>query len=235
MKDSIVIKIGGSLVYDSELSLNKPFLFKVLKWYEKAKKDYKHIVIVVGGGNMSRHLTGQLQEVVPDDGMLHRIGMATTLVNSEIIRAFLHDDEIFVPKGLGEALEMMVGEDKGVTISGGFKEGWSTDMDAAVFADLLGVGEFYKLSNVDYIYTADPKTTPNAQPMKDLSWDKYMNHFGITIGMPEHKPGMHTPVGAFASQFCAQKGISVRFSGGTTLEGDHTLEEVMKSGSIVHP
>lgn len=235
MKDAIVLKVGGSLIYDSQLSLNKPFLFKLLKWYEKAKGEYKHVVLVVGGGTVSRHLTSQLEGIVPDDGMLHRIGMATTVVNSEIIRAFLHDDKIFVPKGLGEALENIVGENEGVTVSGGFKEGWSTDMDAAVFADILGVKTFYKLSNIDYIYTADPRNNPDAQPMKDISWDKYMSHFGITVGMPNHKPGLHTPIGGFASQFCAQKGITVKFSGGATLEGDTPLEEVMQSGSIVHP
>lgn len=234
MKSSFVVKIGGSLLYDEQLQLNKSFLFKLLKWYETAKDEYKHIVMVVGGGRISRHLTSQIEAIAPVTDSLHRIGMATTYVNSQIIKAFLQDDDIYVPHTLGDALEMVVSDEVSVVVTGGYKEGWSTDMDAAVFADVIGAEGFHKLSNIDYVYTGDPKTTPGAIPIEDITWRDYMKQFGLVAGTIEHKPGGHLPVGEFASQFCMNKGLSVRLSGGKRLEGESTLREVFEGGSYIH-
>jgi uridylate kinase len=234
---SFVLKVGGSLLYDEKLMLNKEFLFKLLKWYEKAKDKYDHIVITTGGGKISRHFTNQLKEVVPAEKGLHSVGMATTNLNALIIKAFLQDDDIYVPNTLGDALDRILTGDKNVIISGGHKVGWSTDMDAAVFADVLGDDKFHKLSNVDYIYTADPNTYPSAIPIKDMNWAEYMSNFGMEIGVTEHKPGQSLPIGAFATQFCAQKGISVHLGGGDNLLSDNGvgLEESLIQGTLVHP
>lgn len=233
MKPALVLKIGGSLLYDSELRLNKPFLFKLLKWYESVKGEYKQIVMVVGGGTISRHLTDQLSEIVPSDKYLHGIGMATTVVNSQILRSFLHDEDIYIPSTMGDALETILGEDAKVVITGGYKEGWSTDMDAAVFADITGSKKFYKLSNIDYIYTGDPATTPDARPIPEMTWKDFMTQFEITPGVSSHKPGAHTPIGTFAAQFCMNKGIEVVLGGGSNLDGEGTILEAFEKGSVV--
>jgi uridylate kinase len=235
MKPAFVIKIGGSLLYDNELQINKAFLFKLLKWYEKARKEYKHIVIVTGGGKISRHLTDQIKTIVPRDEILHRIGMEATRMNSEILRGFLNDEDIYIPKSLGDAFEYVLTEESGVLVTGGHKVGWSSDMDAAVFADVLGTKEFYKLSNIDYVYNEDPNVNPDALPIKDITWQKYMNDFGILPGMSQHTPGLSVPVGGFASQFCAQKGVTINLSGGASLEGDVALEDILGMGSKIHP
>jgi len=235
MKSAFVIKIGGSLLYDDELLINKKFLFKLLKWFEKARKEYKQIVIVTGGGKISRHLTNQLKTIVPRDEILHRIGMEATRMNSEILRGFLNDEDIYIPTSLGDAFEFLLTNDTGILITGGHKVGWSSDMDAAVFADILGTKIFYKLSNIDYVYTSDPKINPDALPIKDITWSKYMQDFGILPGMTQHTPGLSVPIGGFASQFCSQKGITIKLSGGDFLKGDEPLEYIWESGSTIHP
>lgn len=51
MQDKIILKLGGSLLYDLSLSLNLEFLNKFQAWFKEAKKDYSRIVIIVGGEN----------------------------------------------------------------------------------------------------------------------------------------------------------------------------------------
>lgn len=234
-KKAFIIKIGGSLLYGKDLQLNSNFLFKLLKWYEKAKKENDHIVITVGGGKISRHFTDQLKTMVPSEKGLHGVGMATTNMNAQIVKQFLQDDDIYVPFSLGDALERVMTNDHSVIISGGHKIGWSTDMDAAVFADILGAKKFHKLSDVDYIYTDDPNKVTDASPIKNMTWQKYMEDFGIQMGVTEHKPGQHTPIGSFATQFCSQKGISVHLGGGKNLLNEFELEDALQQGSLVHP
>jgi uridylate kinase len=235
MQKSIVVKIGGSLIYDMDLNINARFLSKVLTWYEGAKREYDRIVLVVGGGKMSRHVTDQVRDIVPDAIGLHRIGMATTLVNSEILHAIMQDGDIYIPRTIGDALEFLVSNDGKTMVTGGYKVGWSTDMDAAVFADILGIDKVYKLSNIENVYTADPKVNLDAKPVMDMTWSDYMSQFHIRPGMTQHEPGVNAPVGAFCSQFCAQKGISFMVGGGKNLETDRSLQDVLESGSLIHP
>ena len=56
MKRKIVLKIGGSILYQDDSSINYPLLDKVKSWYHNAKDEYSRIVIVTGGGMLSRNL-----------------------------------------------------------------------------------------------------------------------------------------------------------------------------------
>lgn len=234
MSKSIVLKVGGSLIYNSSLELNNPFIVKFINWFEKAKTQYDHIVIIVGGGTVSRHLVDQIKPYSVSEMYMHRIGMEITTTNAIMLAASIKNDDVFVPRTLGKALEAVIGDKVRVIISGGFKPGWSTDMDAAVMADVLGVDRVYKLSNIDFVYTDDPSKNLDAKPIKDISWSRYFNQFGISIENPHHEPGGHLPVGHFASQFAARKGISFFISGGKTLDKASDLGTVFESGTFIH-
>ncbi len=68
-------------------------------------------------------------------------------------------------------------------VSGGQKVGWSTDMDAAVFADALTLDRVFKVSNVDYIYDKDPKEFFDAKPIKDMTWKSILRCFQYLLMM----------------------------------------------------
>ncbi len=233
--DSIVMKIGGSLLYKDNLALDNVFLSKFVNWFDKAKSKYSRIVIIVGGGKMSRYLVEQTGSFEVSEVNQHRIGMAVTVTNAEILRAVVNSQDVEVPKTLGQVLEFALDNNPKKVIIGGFKEGWSTDMDASVMAHVMGVQKVYKLSNIDYIYTADPAMNPDARPLTDLTWDEYFTQFGIIPGVTTHKPGQSLPIGAFCSQFAAKKGLTFVVSGGKKLEQESDLFNVLESGSVVHP
>ena len=235
MQSSIVMKIGGSLLYDDNLQINRKFLLLLANWYTEAKKQYKNIVLVIGGGKISRHITNQLAQITPSVESMHSVGMEATRLNAEIVKAFLADKDIFVPLSLGDAIEQIISNESSIIVSGGHKAGWSTDMDAAVFADILHVETIYKISGVDAIYTSDPAKDPTATPISDLTWQQYMVNFGIVPGVTKHAPGFSTPIGAFATQFCSQKGISVRFSGSNDWSSMQSIDEILAKGTFVHP
>ena len=105
-------------------------------------------------------------------------------------------------------------------------------MDAAVFADVLGLKEVFKLSDIDHIYTADPDKDPNAKPIEKITWVEYREIFGITDG-DEHMPNAHVPISVECSRFCDRKGITFYVAGGDNLKRSKDLVDVFKTGTVI--
>lgn len=230
--NGIVIKLGGSLLYDSDLNLNTEVLDKVKAWYKRAVDEYESIVIVVGGGKLSRSINEKVGALLKSDYDRHGVAMELTQTNALVVRGYLGDDRVVCPETLGEAYEHLISDGPKTLISGGLKRGWSTDMDAALFAQILGVKEVFKFSDIDAIYTADPKKDPSATPIKKMTWKEYREYFKITDSQA-HAPNGHTPISVESSRFCEGKGISFYVTGGKSLDKAERLEDIMKVGTVI--
>ncbi len=57
MSRDIVLKVGGSILYDHLLNLNFELFKRLKQWYEENKKEYDHIVFVVGGRVIKKYGT----------------------------------------------------------------------------------------------------------------------------------------------------------------------------------
>ena len=118
MNKSIVIKIGGSVLYDEDLNVNFEVLEKLKKWYKKSLDEYSKIVIVVGGGNLSRMIQEKVSENIKDEEYLHQVGMSVTQISANITAGYLDDREIYIPRKLGDAYEYLNDEDTVRMVSG---------------------------------------------------------------------------------------------------------------------
>jgi uridylate kinase len=234
MKKSMVLKIGGSVIYDNSLNINKEFLDKLKDWYLRIKDDYLKLVIVVGGGSLSRDLQERIATSIGGEEYLHSIGMSVTHTNANILKAYIQDASIYVPQKLGDAYELLMAEERKTIVCGGLKVGWSTDMDAALFADILGESKIYKISNVDYIYDKDPNLQEDAQPIKDMTWEKYFELFDIQEGST-HTPNNSIPIDISCAIFCKEKGLSLWIAGGKRIAQQPTFEDLLSDGTLVHP
>lgn len=232
-KRSIVLKIGGSLLYKEGLNLEFAFITKLKAWYVRNRDQFDKIVMVVGGGKLSRFIGNEVDPYV-DDKAEHVVAMQTTILNAEIVRILLDDAEVQTPRTLGEGFEKLFDPTVKKIVMGGLKEGWSTDMDAAVAADFLGVKRIYKLSNIDHVYTADPKTDNNAQPIKEILWKDYFTMFDIVVGDTSLSPNNHSPIDSTCAQFCFNKGLSFFVSGGKYLANVDDIGSIFESGTLIH-
>lgn len=233
-KKQLVLKVGGSIMYDQLLNINFD-LFKRLKiWYYENKDKYSKVVFVTGGGGLSRSMQERIADNIGGEDHLHSIAMSLTQTNATILASFLEDETIFLPKTLGDAYEFLVGSDGRTMVSGGLKVGWSTDMDAAVFADILNAGRIHKISNIDYVHDKDPKEFFDAKPIKDMTWKEYFKLFDIAPG-EQHKPNGNMPLDVESVQFCARKGLSFFIAGGETLEVEEDIGKILQTGTFIHP
>lgn len=234
MRNTIVLKIGGSILYDHLLNINFDILKRVKDWYWENRDQYDNIVLVTGGGGLSRSMQDKIAGSIGGDMNYHNIAMSLTQTNAAMLAAYLEDPEIYLPKKLGDAYEYLI-EDRGKTmVSGGLKVGWSTDMDAAVFADILESGRIHKVSNVDHVYDKDPKEFFDAKLIKDITWEDYFKMFDILPGQ-QHEPNAHIPVDVQCSQFCSRKNIAFHITGGKNLEEMQKLKDILNEGTFLHP
>ena len=234
MKSSIVLKIGGSVIYDNSLNVNQVLFDKLKEWYFRKKDYYQNIVIVVGGGSLSRDLQEKISQYIGGEEYLHSIGMSVTQTNANLVRAYIGDSDIIVPQKLGEAYELLVDGKKNTIVCGGLKVGWSTDMDAAVFADILKESRVIKISDINYIYDRDPSEVEDVEVIKDMTWDEYFKLFGIQEDSI-HDPNESIPVDVECARFCKGKEISFWICGGERIAKANVLEDIMTEGTLVHP
>ena len=233
-KKDIVLKMGGSVLYQENQDINFGIMGKLKSWYVENKEQYEKIVFVTGGGAMSRHLQQRMQGNISNQLALHNIAMSVTQTSAELLAGYLGDSNILIPKTLGDAYEYLVKDGPGTIVSGGLKAGWSTDMDSVVFADILEEKRVYKISNIDYIYDKDPGVNPNAKPFKDMGWEDYFELFSITEN-DSHEANDNIPVDKGCANFCRNKGISFFICGGKNISKKQSIAELFSDGTLLHP
>ena len=143
------------------------------------------VAVVLGGGNLFR---GQkLAESGMDRVVGDRMGMLATIMNGLAFGDFL--DKAQVPNhvfssvaiagtvsGYNRDDAMQVMADGGVAIlSGGTGNPFfTTDTAACLRGAELGVDAVLKATNVDGVYSADPKTDPAAEKFDQISYDEVL-------------------------------------------------------------
>ncbi len=203
----IVISVGGSVLYDKKFNVKlAKDLKKVLN---KFNNDYK---IVAGGGTLARDLISQFKF---DEESLHTIGIMATKINAFALSRILGYKFVDVhPKRIGKIKEN--------TVSGGYKPGWSTDVDAAIIANYWNADALLNLTNVDHMYTKDPKLK-GAKPIDFIDFESVFEILG-----EEFDPGMHYPIDPRAVKILMRKKIPIYI-----FKGIKNLEKILAGKEFV--
>ncbi|MBP5204429.1 hypothetical protein J6Z48_02185 [bacterium] len=235
IQKKIVLKIGGSILYKDGLNINFELLKKLKDWYGDAKKDYSKIVILVGGGELSRQLQAYMGSKIRDERGRHEVAMSVTQTNAKIVKAYLQDDKnIATPTSIGDAYEILLNDKIKCVVSGGLKIGWSTDMDAAIFADIIDTDRVIKISDISYLYDKDPKKFDKVHIIKDITWKNYFKMFHIKND-DTHEANSHIPIDKICARFANNKGVQFFICGGDNIEKKKTLQHIITDGTLLHP
>lgn len=180
----------------------KEFKEMILNFLEQ---NYRFI-IVCGGGKTCRNYLLALEEIYnATNDEKDWLGIRATHLNAELIKI------IFGEKAFEKIIidpNEKISTDKKIIIAGGWKPGFSTDMDAVILANLFNSSKVINISNIDYVYSKDPKIYKNAIKYEQLSWEDYLNLIG-----ENWKPGMNSPFDPIASKYAKQNNITVSIIG----------------------
>lgn len=218
-KKKIVMSVGGSLVapvdYDQQwLQQFKQFILSLVDDYQ--------FILVVGGGAPARRLQAEAKQKDPDisQDQLDWVGIKATKENAHHVQQYIGDQADLI-----ENIDQLPALSKIITISGGWKPGWTTDYVAVHLANHYNIDTIINLSNIDYVYTDDPKTNPKAKPLENLSWTDLSGIVG-----DKHQPGMNTPFDPQASQLAEKNGKIVVMLNGHKFDN---IKEYLAGGQFI--
>ena len=226
--DVIVLKLGGSLVVPKEIDTK--YLRSFISIIKKHINKNKRFVVIVGGGYTNRWYRDKAKKMgVRNANDLHWIGIAATRLNAELIRILFGK---FAHSVIYWDLSKKINWKEKVLVSAGYKPGCSTDQDAVLIAKKFKTKIIIKLTNVDYVYTRDPKKFKNAKIIKNIYWKDYLKIFGNS---KTHRPGQHIPFDAIAAANSKKNNMEAYCVGGKNLKNlDNLLSGRPWHGTKIH-
>ncbi len=210
--DPLILSVGGSLIVPDG-GPNVDFLKQLRELVLKVIEQGRKIVIVTGGGKTARHYidaASNVQKISDDD--LDWLGIHATRLNGHLVRTILRDVAHPIVYKNPLAVPPVKEWQGNVLIGAGWRPGWSTDFVACRIAQLLDAKTVINMSNIDFVYSDDPRTNPDAKAYEDLRWRDYRQLVG-----DEWSPGLSAPFDPVAAKFCHKYGMSVAVVNGKNL------------------
>lgn len=216
-----VLSVGGSIVVPDypDTEFLKKFIDVVINYLEEDKN--RKLILVVGGGGPARVYQNAYKTVVGDEKYNNNnadwIGITATRLNAQLLKACFGDlcqnDVVYDPT-IAESI------DGRILVAAGWKPGFSTDTDAVLLAQKFGAKTVVNLSNIEKVYTDDPRKNPDAKPLDSISWEDFRKMVG-----DEWVPGKNCPFDPIASKKASESGITVICAGGKNIQNIQNILE----------
>ena len=229
-ENTFVLSLGGSLVVPNG-GIDTTFLSQFNEFIRNQVSSKKRrFFITVGGGGTTRHYQKAAHNVRReeiDDVDLDWLGIHATRLNAQLVRTVFRD--IADPRVI-KHYEVILKIDKPLAIAAGWKPGWSTDYCAITLCQDYNVTEAINLTNIDYVYTGDPRTNDKAKPIHEITWKKYRSMIG-----DRWIPGMNAPFDPIASKLAEELNVTVQIVNGKNLKNlALALDEKPFVGTTIH-
>jgi uridylate kinase len=233
-----VISLGGSLIAPDRVDVLLLGSLRRALVAHLEQDPERRLILVCGGGATAREYQRAFGELLDQAGegpagkgrdeLADWIGIAATRLNAELVKHLFHS---YCPERVvtdPSAVSVFPGR---VLVAAGWKPGFSTDYDAVLLAERFQADTLINLSNVARVYSADPKSDPDAKPFDRLSWAELQKLVGQTW-----KPGINLPFDPVASERAAQAHLRVIVASGRDVENvTRILEEQEFEGTVIGP
>ncbi|MCC6012891.1 MAG: UMP kinase [Candidatus Verstraetearchaeota archaeon] len=178
---NITIKLSGHILFPS-------FDMHDLRPYAEVIKKIKNMgympYVVVGGGIPARYYINLARAHGADESTCDYIGISIANINARIFINALGEEACqFVPTNFKE-LDEAISTGK-IVVMGGLQPGQSTTAVSSILAERTNSKLFIITTNIDGIYTKDPKKDPNAKKYDTITADeliKILESQGIKAG-----------------------------------------------------
>lgn len=179
----ITICFGGSILVPSKPDLTT--IRNIVKTVRELRSQNHELLIVVGGGELARLYISAAQELGIPGIDQDQIGIAATRLNAQLLIGALGGIAEPAPVTIFEKAVRAMFKSK-VPVMGGTTPGQTTDAVAAMLAQVSKSDLLVFFTDVDGVYTADPKLDPKAKKLDHLNPDELAN----LVGSTEYRPGM---------------------------------------------
>lgn len=209
MKKIFVLSVGGSLINPGEI--NKGFLKKFRSLVLSQIKNGSRFVLITGGGKLCRNFQEALSGITkPTADDLDWLGISSTWLHADLVRLMF--GKLSHPMIIKDPNKKVNFKEK-ILVAGGWMPGRSTDDDAVRLAKIYGAKTVINLSNIDYVYTKDPRKFKDAEIIKDISWKNFRKIVGN-----KWDPGKNLPFDPTAAKLAEKLKLKVVIANGENIK-----------------
>jgi len=227
-----IIALGGSLLYgDHDV---KTWLGQLRQTIVHLEGNGRKIGLVVGGGKPARDGIQLAKDLVSDRFKLDEIGIAATRLNATVLQTMLAEIGCnvsnIIPTTTDEAASLFESFD--IVVMGGTKPGHTTDAVSVAFARDAGAAHVIIATNVSHVYTADPSTNEDAEPIETLT----LKELQEITGKEALGPGQSAAVDPIAVNWAIDCGLRIGVLDGRNIRRiEDALEGRPFEGTLVQP
>jgi uridylate kinase len=176
---NVVLKLGGHIIFGEKVNL------QLLKQYREMLADVfdgvGKWVIVVGGGVIAREYVHAGRVLGLDEATCDMLAIRITRANAALTAHVLGDLAVqSIPTSL-EEIRNYAGMGR-IVVTGGLQPGQSTMAVSALSASVISAERIVVATDVDGVYTSDPKLSKEARLIPRLTYDELEK---VLAGMTE--------------------------------------------------
>ncbi len=225
----VTISFGGAMMVPEKPDAST--ILSAANVLVSLKKRRHDVFVVVGGGHQARVYMQQGVAMKLSRAELDKIGIEVTRLNARMLIAAMGKiAEEEPPKTVEAAVETSFRNK--IPIMGGTVPGHTTDAVAAMLAKASRSDILVIFTDVDAIYTKDPKLYPAAEKIQEMTTKDLVKMFGKI----KREPGMKLVVDPIAAQLVDKHNIKTLVLGKSELE---RLEEILNGaehgGTTIKP
>lgn len=224
-KKLFIISLGGSLINPGQIDVSflKGFHGLILSQVKKGSR----FIFITGGGKPARDYLLALKSIGrPTKDDLDWMGIFGTRFNAQLLRLMF--GKLAHPKIVENPNQRLLFKQR-ILVGGGWMPGRSTDDDAVRLAKVYGAKTVINLSNIDYVYTKDPRKFKDARIIKEIPWSGFRKIVGS-----KWDPGKNLPFDPTAAKLAQKLKLKVIIANGKNLKNlQNILQEQKFKGTII--
>lgn len=226
-KRVIVLSLGGSLIVPDEIDVNLLQKFKQI--LRKHEANYK-FVIVTGGGSIARKYISALRQENKPEILQSMAGISVTRMNARFMTYFFGKDASEgIPHDMHQVRNLLVKNELVFCGALRYADKETSDTNAAKLAHFLNC-EFINLTNVDGLFTSNPKENKNAKFIPSISWKKFLER----ANKIKYTPGMHFVLDQSAAKIIKEHKIKTYILGKNLKNLDNLLAGKKFKGTTIY-
>ena len=226
--ESVAVSLGGSfLVKDTgvDTKLTREIAAVLTRVAQK-----RRVLSVVGGGAVARSYIQGARELGANETSLDDLGIEITRINARLLISALPKAYPLPPRSFDEAVH--AAQAYPIVVMGGTHPGHTTDAVTVMLGDRARSSRIVIATNVDGVYSADPKKDPSAKRLPRLTADELVRICSLGDG----RAGGTGVVDALGAKMIARSGIETAVVDGRDLKAlEAALTGADFHGSLVTP
>lgn len=228
MPSNLVIKLGGHLISTSQ-GIQVDLLKRYAQLFSRLFDGGKWC-IVVGGGEEARKYIAAARALNIDEALCDVMAVEITRVHARLLSAILGDKAYqSIPRSLEQIVEFSsLGR---IVVSGGLQPAQSTTAVAALAAEALAAEKLIIATDVEGVYTKDPKTNPDAELLREVSLPKLRE----ILAHSSHQAGEYKLIDSLAMRILERSKIRAIVVNGRRPENVEKAISGERVGTLITP